>query len=224
MLPTSGTTSSRAVRSRSPLLSSSNWMSSISSHSAVSPFKWSQSITIISLCRRAAIRTGRLLSTCSIGIWAGPAGLRWHSFLWFIALLMHAWYMPHTEQQRLARCGWTDGQYKSYGGMMNPSIFSFWTMLLSWRFTNSDKKVGASALDVTIPWPLCFAETGLGRKRHGSRFWSGLLQGVQHCRSLQRTNCNSTVTHEHVGLLSSTAVMLLRAKWHAVLVLVAGGQ
>jgi hypothetical protein len=24
--------------------------------------------------------------------------------------------MPHTEQQRLTSCGWTDGQCKSYGG------------------------------------------------------------------------------------------------------------
>ena len=197
-------------------------MSSTSSHSAVSPFKWSQSITIISLCRRAAIRTGRLLSTCSMGIWVGPAGLRWHSFLWFIALLMEAWYMPHTEQQRLARCGWTDGQYKSYGGMMNPSIFSFWTTLLSWRFTNSGKKVGAlSALDVTILWPLCFAETGLGRKRHGSRFWSGLLQGVQHCWSLQRTNCKQYCDSRTCAVLHCCDAASCEV---TVSVLVAGGQ
>jgi hypothetical protein len=74
--------------------------------------------------------------------------------------------------------------------MMNSPIFSFWTMLFSCRFTKSGKKVGAlSALDVTMPWPLCFAGTGLGRNRHGSRFWSGLLHGVQHWWSLQRTSC-----------------------------------
>jgi len=74
----------------------------------------------------------------------------------------------HTEQQRLLKCGSPDGQYKSYGEMMNSPIFSFWTMLFSSRFTMSCKKVSAlstylSALDVTMPWPLCLTGTGLGR-------------------------------------------------------------
>jgi len=162
----------------------SKWISSTSSHSAVSWYKWSRSIyiiTIISLCRRAAIRTGCLFSTCSwCMLTVGWGGLRRHSFLWFVALLMEAWYMPHTEQQRLLRFyllwfyRWT---VQIIWRMMNSPIFSFWIMLFSNRFTKIGKKLGVlsthlSALDVTMPWPLCFAGTGLGKNGHGSRFWS----------------------------------------------------
>ena len=67
------------------------------------------------------------------------------------------------------------------------------------RLTKSDKKVSAlSALDVTMLWPLCFARTGLGRNRHGSRFWSGLLHGVQHGGHCSEPVAKNIVTHEYV--------------------------
>jgi len=126
----------------------------------------------------------------------GWAGLRWHSFLWFVALLMDAWYMLHTLNSNayLIRCGSTDGQYKSYGGMMNGGwyCFAFWTMLCSSRFTESGKKVGTlSTLYVTMSWPLYFAGTGLveiGTEVDSEANFSN-LHGVQDWWSLQRTSC-----------------------------------
>lgn len=142
-------------------------ISSVSTHSAVSPFKWSRRTTIISRWRLAAILTGRFFSGWA-AITVDGAVVRWQSLEWLRALFTDAWYNPHTEQQRLLRWGSTDGQCKSYGGTTKFPIFSCWITLFSWTFTNSGKKIGTSALDVTMACPLCFTGTGFGRNRPGS--------------------------------------------------------
>jgi len=189
---------------------------------AVSSFKWSWNITIISLLVEQQFVRPSLLHFSWGSLTDGWAGLRWHSFLWFVALLMEAWYMAHTEQQCLLRCSSTLGQYKSCGGKMNSSIFSFWTMLFSSRSTKSGKKVGApSALHVTMPWPLCFAGTGLGRNQHRSKFWSRLLHGVQHWWSLQRTSCKQYCDSWTCAVLQCCDDAACEV---TVSVLIAGGQ
>jgi len=162
-------------------------ISSVSTHSAVSPFKWSRRTTIISRWRLAAILAGRFFSGWA-AITVDGAVVRWQSLEWLRALFTDAWYNPHTEQQRLLRWGSTDGQCKSYGGTTKFPIFC-WITLFSWTFTNSGKKIGTSALDLTMACPLCFTGTRFGRNRPVSRCRNELLHGEQQSTSLQRTTC-----------------------------------
>ena len=86
----------------------------------------------ISRWRLAAILTGRSFPS-GCGAVATCGLLWWQSLVWFRALLTEAWYMPHTEQQRLLSCGSTDQRRIQEGGGVVTEISEAHRPYFSWE-------------------------------------------------------------------------------------------